>query len=299
MSDTNKPTLENKPSDSAMYVAFCRALSTYDPREEIRGHDALAEIFLPDHFIQALKAPGGPESLRKRFDAGIPGTYEFFTARTAYLDAIVQQALQENIPQLVFLGAGYDSRPYRMRGSIQETWIYELDIESTQLEKQSILQKHKVPIPPQLHYVSINFNTDSIEDVLQKTGYDPDQETLFIWEGVTYYLPKETIDATLQTIRKISSSGSTVCFEYMIDAPDITQRYGVKEALESMRVRYPNEPVMFKIPEGGIPSFLAERGYTLLEHLSPEDMEKRFLTLRDGSLSGKALALFGFVHASI
>ena len=183
---------------------------------------------------------------------------------------------------------------------IQDTRIYELDIESTQQEKRNFLKKHTIPIPPQVEYISINFNKNSIADVLQKSGYDSTQKTLFIWEGVTYYLPDETIDATLQTLRKIAPSGSRICFDYMIDAPDIQSTlWSPKKPWNPCGCAILTEPVRFKIPEGGIPAFLSERGYTLLEHLTPEDMEKQFLKLRDGSLSGKALALFGFVYASI
>ena len=39
-----------------------------------------------------------------------PGAYEFMIARTAFFDRIVEQALKENIEQMVLLGAGYDSQ---------------------------------------------------------------------------------------------------------------------------------------------------------------------------------------------
>jgi len=58
--------------------------------------------------------------------------YEYLIARTAFFDDIVEQALRENIPQIVFLGAGYDSRPYRFKDLIKETSIFELDIHTTQ-----------------------------------------------------------------------------------------------------------------------------------------------------------------------
>jgi len=41
-------SLEDKPSETAMTVAFCRALASVDDREELRGPDYLAEIFLTE-----------------------------------------------------------------------------------------------------------------------------------------------------------------------------------------------------------------------------------------------------------
>ena len=60
-------------------------------------------------------------------------------ARTAYIDAIFKQSLLENIPQIVFLGAGYDTRTYRFRELIKETNIFELDIKPTQQRKKEKL----------------------------------------------------------------------------------------------------------------------------------------------------------------
>ena len=60
-----------------------------------------------------------------------PGAYEFMIARTAFFDRIVEQALKVNIGQLVLLGAGYDSRPYRFGKFIQDTKIFELDAKPT------------------------------------------------------------------------------------------------------------------------------------------------------------------------
>ena len=38
--------VEQKPSESAYTVAFCRALAACDERQELKGHDSLATLFL-------------------------------------------------------------------------------------------------------------------------------------------------------------------------------------------------------------------------------------------------------------
>jgi len=43
-----KASVDERPSESAMTVAYCRALATYEDREEIRGPDVLAELFLTE-----------------------------------------------------------------------------------------------------------------------------------------------------------------------------------------------------------------------------------------------------------
>ncbi|HOV78856.1 MAG TPA: class I SAM-dependent methyltransferase [Bacillota bacterium] len=106
-SDTDK-SLEDQPSDTALTTAFCRALAACERRDEVKGPDYLAEIFIDEEGKKTLRDPAAREWVMKNLMKG--GVYEYFIARTAYIDHIVKQAFQENIPQVVFLGAGYDGK---------------------------------------------------------------------------------------------------------------------------------------------------------------------------------------------
>jgi methyltransferase (TIGR00027 family) len=287
-------SLDDQPSDSALGVALWRAVAAKDPREEIRGSDHLADAFLTDEFRKLVANPAACGWLKQK----VPGNYEFFLARTAWLDEAVRDALQTRTPQIVFLGAGYDSRAYRFSLLIRGTRIFELDIGPTQRRKRQFLEQAGIAVPEQLTFVPIDFTRDRLEDVLTAAGFDPSLRTLFVWEGVTYYLPAEAIDRTLDFVRTHSAAGSLLCFDYLADAPDMMDRYGVKAAITAMQTVYLAEPAKFRIPEGAIEAFLSERGYDLIEHLTEKDMEKRYLTLRDGSLAGKAVACFRLVKAS-
>ncbi len=57
--------------------------------------------------------------------------------------------------------------------------------------------------------------------------------------------------------------------------------------------------LLFGIEEGTIGAFLSSRGLRLVEDLTPEDMERRFLRLRDGSPAGRVVALFHLALASL
>ena len=277
-----KTSVEDKPSESAMTVVFCRALAAREEREERRGPDYLAEIFLIEDSKRPLQDRVSREWVIKNMVT--PKLYGYFMARTAYLDGMFEQALRADTPQIVFLGAGYDSRSYRFRDLIQNTRIFELDAQPTQQRKKELLHKAKISIPKQLTFVSINFKTDPLEEVLSKADFDPNQRTLFIWEGVTYYLPVEVVNNTLNSVKLSSPAGSTICFDYMTQAVPST---------------YTAEPFLFWIEPEKIEPFLAERGYSLEAHLTPEDIERKYLTLPDGSLAGKTLSFFCFVQACV
>lgn len=273
-------SVENKPSETALNVCICRALAAQEDRNEIRGQDFMAELFLPEESKIYLKDAASQKSVIER---GIsPALYAYVIARTAYLDDMVRKALEENVPQIVFLGAGYDSRAYRYHKLIKNTRLFELDIQSTQQQKLKVLSDAKITIPQQLSFVTINFNNEKLEDVLVKAGYNRSLQTLFIWEGVSYYLAEESINETLRFFRDYSATGSTICFDYMT----------VK--MESVHA---GEPFRFWIAPDKINSFLAERGLKMAEHLDNTEMEKRYLTLKDGRLAEKVMARFGLVRA--
>jgi len=117
-------------------------------------------------------------------------------ARTAYFDSLFVDALKNNFPQIVLLGAGYDTRAYRFANLNKGTQISELNIAPTQNRKKGCLKKARIDIPQSVKLVPIDFNNESLKDVLEKTGYQSQGKTLFIWEGVSYYLDAESVDST-------------------------------------------------------------------------------------------------------
>jgi methyltransferase (TIGR00027 family) len=288
-------SVEKLPSETALATATMRALAAHDERDEVRGADYLAEVFLTEDRKAPLKDPALRAWLLENKIA--PGAYEFMIARTAFFDHVVRDALLQEISQIVILGAGYDSRPYRFRELVKDTRIFELDAIPTQLRKKEVLEQAGIPIPDRLAFVPIDFNHEDVKEVLPAAGFSRERRTLFLWEGVTYYLPAEVVDETLRAIRAISPAGSSICFDYASLSLDTLSEEGVVKLRALMKSDHPGEPTKFGIPQGKIDPFLAERGYTVIEHLSSVEMEGRYLTLRDGSILGKVPALFALVHA--
>lgn len=286
--EPEKTSVENHPSETALIVASLRALAFHDEREEIRGRDHLAEIFLTDERKKPLYDPTIRAWIME--NAMPAGMYEYLIARTAYFDRIVERALESDIPQIVFLGAGYDSRAYRFRDRIRSTRIFELDAKPTQERKLDLLRRANIDIPDQVTFAPINFNIDDFGEVLVRNGYIKTEKTTFIWEGVSFYLSKEAVDRTLSQIAAYAPSGSEVCFDF--------QSFS-SEGGQGFRTVTPGETIKFGIGEGRIGEFLAERGFELVEHVTAGDMENRFLRLKDSTLAGKISPALNLVCAVI
>jgi len=294
--ETSRRSVEHQPSETAMATATLRALAAHDEREEIRGADTLAELFLTEDRKAPLKDPAVRQWVIKNRIA--PGAYEFMIARTAFFDDVLRDALL-NVPQIVLLGAGYDSRPYRFKDLAGETRIFELDARPTQVRKKEVLEQAGIPYPAHLLLVPVDFNKDDLRDTLLSAGFSKDQRALFVWEGVTYYLSAKVVEDTLAAIRAIACAGSSICFDYASVSVEALSEEGAKKLREHMQSKFSAEPTRFGIPRGKIDAFLAERGYVVIEHLTHSEMETRYLTLRDGSTAGKVPALFCFVHAAL
>jgi len=295
----SKKSVEQKPSETAIFGALHRAIANKEFRNESFGSDYLAEYFLPSHFKFFIKSKKIRANMKNKFNKLLPGLHEYVIARTAFFDGIFINALNKNIPQIVLLGAGYDSRAYRFAKLNSETKIFELDIAPTQNRKKKCLKRAQVEIPKHVALVPINFNKESLKDILEKAGYESHEKTLFLWEGVSYYLESESVDATLEFVSHSSHNESAIALDYAITiSEENINYYGVKEFFQTMKKHHANEELMFAIKEGKIESFFKQRGLKIVNHLDNKEIEKTFLLNENGSLIGQITGLFRFVMAS-
>jgi len=162
------------------------------------------------------------------------------------------------------------------------------------------LEKAGIGIPKHVQFVPINFNKELLKDVLERAGYAHNVKTLFIWEGVIYYLEPEAVDATLEFINNSSHNESIIAFDYVISITEENMKhyYGAKEFAQTWRKHRSGEPFRFAVDEGKIASFLEQRGLKIVKHLDNTDIENSFLLNENGSLIGRINGSFRFVSAS-
>jgi len=284
---------DKRASRTAVYAAVHRYVASREADPRFRGPDHLAGMFLPPLGRLFLRFPFMHRRIRRK----IHGVYEYVTARTMFFDGLFKEALADDIPQIVFLGAGYDTRALRFADSIRHTKIIELDAPKIQAHKKKILQKQGIQPPPQLSFAPIDFARQSLEQALAQAGYEKSFKTLFIWEGVVYYLPEQAVKDTLAFIRNNAGPGSYVAFDYFYKSAveGESELYGAKQATAS--AESVGEPFQFGIAENGFQNFAAENGFHVWSHYTPEEFEQAYLRAEDGAFFGK---MFGFAcHACL
>jgi methyltransferase (TIGR00027 family) len=207
---------ENQASRTARSMAMFRALESARPAKERLFADEFAAMFLSPPMRLAARIAGKSAPLRNSLIAWIdrrwPGARASAVARTCFIDRALGQALMAEIKQVVILGAGYDSRAYRIEG-IEGARVFEVDRGETQMMKRRVLMQRLCPLPPHVVFVETDFMTQTLGDVLTSAGFDPGRKAFFIWEGVTNYLDERAIDATLRFVGG-NAPGSQIVFTY-------------------------------------------------------------------------------------
>ena len=295
-----KKRIDQKPSETALFAALRRTIANKEFKSGKLGPDDLAEYFLPPHFRFFLKFKRIRGKIKNKLNGLLPGLNEYMIARTAFFDRLFLDALKNKTPQIVLLGAGYDSRAYRFAKLNQGTRIFELDAPPTQDRKKKCIRKAQIDISENVIFVPINFNQESIKNKLEKAGYKHDQNTLFIWEGVSYYLELESVETTLEFVRQASHEETFIGFDYTTSISDdnMDNFYGVREFTQAMNHHHANEELMFSIDDSKTASFLEQRGLKIVSHLDNKEIERTFLLDENGSQIGQITGHFRFVLAS-
>jgi methyltransferase (TIGR00027 family) len=181
-----------------------------------------------------------PRAFRYPFEGGIPKQYET-SARVTFFDTVVDRYLAE-VSQFVILGAGFDTRAFRLP---KETRVhsFEVDAPRTQALKREMLSKAGLQ-EEGVTFVSADFEQQDWLSRLVESGFDPGKPALFLWEGVTMLLTQEAVEATL---RKIAScaSGSVVAFDYL--TTEVLESQALSSRLARAGLRAAGEPLKFGI----------------------------------------------------
>ena len=271
---------QNQSSQSALGVALFRAIESQKLEARRICYDPYARAFIPtvSYILVKLIVDSG---IYERLG---PGAVGFITVRERYIDDYLKTGLTEGLDQVVLLGAGFDTRAYRIPG-IEKTRVFEVDHPATQAVKLTRLKKVIDPLPAYVTFLPVDFNTQSFGEQLQRGGYNEQAKTMFIWQGVTYFLEAKAVDSTLDFIANHSGPGSSVIFDYMYNEifQDPNNSYGksLKRAGKMSGEKY-----MFGIDEGQVEPFLTRRGFRNVNNVTLEQLKQFYFT---GANAGRAV----------
>jgi methyltransferase (TIGR00027 family) len=205
-------------------------------------------------------------------------------SRSRYTEDRLEEVIRQGVRQYVLLGAGFDTFAFRCPDLLARLQVFEVDHPTTQAMKRERIARPGWTIPPQLHFVPVDFNAESVADGLRRSAYDPHALTLFSWLGVTYYLLREVVFDTLRAIIGIAPAGSTVIFDYMDADAFIPERTAKRSRLMQHGARRVGEPMKTGFDPQTLDDDLDRLGLTLQENLSPADIQARYFQNRTDRL---------------
>jgi methyltransferase (TIGR00027 family) len=264
---------QEQSSRSAEGVAGLRAIEAQKPEAERICYDPYAQVLIHRGILFALSKLVITSGLYERI---APGATAFVAVRERYVDDFLKTSLNEGLDQVVILGAGFDTRAYRMAG-IEKTRVFEIDHPATQEVKLKRLKKVFDPLPEHVTFLPVDFNTQTLNERLLAGGYNEQGKTLFIWQGVTYFLTSEGVDSTLAFIANHSGAGSAVIFDYFYN--EILRDPNNSYAKSLRRAgQLSGEEYMFGIDRGQIETFLSQRGFCDVQNMTLDDLKQIYFT---------------------
>lgn len=292
---------EGKTSSTAEAVCAFRSIAALDPDPKTRNPDYMAKHFVNPAMVGIIPGLGMKfDTAKISIDLQDTGVFYYVNARTHHMDQLLRQALDDGATQVVILGAGFDSRAYRFHEQYPRVHFFEIDLPATSKDKQNRVQKILEGNPDWVTYVPIDFNTQTLDEVLTTAGFTKNQKTFYLWEGVTYFISGTGVVNTLKFIAEHSAPGSQLVFDYMLE--DVVQgrdysAYGSRMTV--FWVALQGEPYVFGIAPENLESFVSQRGMRLISDLGPDQLSQRYLIDSQGQPRGKIAEFLRIVHAEV
>lgn len=202
-------------SKTAQFMALFRALETTRPARRRLFGDPFAAGFLDPPLRRLVRWSANPAAgwlVCAFIDRFWPGARTSGVARTRLIDDWVGEAVATGARQVVLLGAGFDSRAWRLP-ALEGVRIFEIDHPATAAEKRARMASVGAD-PSRVTAVALDLDRASVEHHLAAAGFDPSQSTVVVWEGVTNYLNKAAVDAVLAWAGTLAA-GSRLIFTYV------------------------------------------------------------------------------------
>lgn len=201
---------------TALLTAALRAAET-------RRDDRLYE----DPYAARLAGDIGPALLGEVWRAtfppdrprSLPSTPDYNAIRTRFFDDYLRQATADPaLAQVVLAPAGMDSRAYRLQWP-DHVRYFEVDRPAVLAYKRERLGE----VEPRVAHrsVAVDLTDDDWESQLVAAGYDPTLPSVWLLEGLLYYIPEADVHRILRRVRAIAAPHSRVAAD-VVNAAALT-----------------------------------------------------------------------------
>ncbi|GAA2921246.1 class I SAM-dependent methyltransferase [Kitasatospora cinereorecta] len=198
---------------TALLVAAARAIETH-------RDDSLARDVYAEHFVRAAPAcadwPVSIQQVPEGDDNPLWGRFaRYFGLRTRVLDDFLHRSVGTGVRQVVLLGAGLDTRAFRL-DLPSNCVVFEIDRAGVLAFKEQVLtdlsaapKAKRIPVP-------VDLRADWVT-ALTSVGFDPAAPSVWLAEGLLFYLPGPVETYLIDTVDRLTTGGSALAFEAKLE----------------------------------------------------------------------------------
>ena len=263
------------PDNTAVRVALWRALHV--------------EVDSPPHVLEdevGLKLAAPDDGWRGRPDMS-PFTRPFrasILARARFIEDLVAEQAARGVGQYVILGAGLDTFAQRRPELASRLVVFEIDQPGPQEWKRRRLVDVGFGVPSFLRFVPVDFEAgDPWCERLAASGFDLERAAVVASMGVSMYLTRDAITATLHQAAALAP-GSTLVMSFMlpIELLDPEARPGVERAIEGARAS--GTPFISFLTPTEMLALARDAGFREAQHVSAAMLAQRYFAGRTDGL---------------
>lgn len=269
--------MTNPATRTAFGTMLLAAVETNFPPGRSFTRDALAASVLPlrMRMVAAATRVGWIRGrMLGRIERDHPGTWAGIACRKTFIDEQLGAALDQGVGAVVDLGAGLDTRAYRIPGCARAPF-FEVDLPENIGHKRAWIARTLGDTPAHVRLVPVDFDREDLGEALAASGLPTTAPSFVIWEGVTQYLSEAGVRATLAGLGRLPA-GSRLVFTYvredfvagreMHGLPGVYRRLVVDEGLWH-----------FGLAPEAVDEFVGAYGWRVVEHVGAPEFMARYV----------------------
>jgi methyltransferase (TIGR00027 family) len=269
-----KSMREASPSRTALRVAVRRAAHQVLDHPTVFNDPLALAVIGPE--LAAQVTSGETQS-------AYPTLRAFLAVRSRFAEDELAGAVARGVRQYVILGAGLDTFAYRNPYGDLRLRVFEVDHPATQAWKRDQLASVGIATPPNLTFVTADFERQTLGDALKSADFPAGEKTFFSWLGVTPYLSRAAFNHTMQFIASMPRE-SGVVFDYAIAAGSLSPEELAARDHLARRVALAGEPFQLFFEPEELAGALRAMGFRHLEDLAPSELNLRYFSNRADGL---------------
>ncbi|MEN6342706.1 MAG: class I SAM-dependent methyltransferase [Methanospirillum sp.] len=286
------------PREMAEGIALQRYAESNLPADERIFFDPLAVHFIdPRKIAWARDHPAETRAMVEELERTTPGWSNSIRARVRYFDDAAERAARDGVHQMVVLGAGYDTRAYRIDAVKDSVRVFEVDRPAILERKADVLTRVLGATPDHVTAVPLDLEHEDPWDGMARAGFTADLSTLFVLEGLVMYLPRDAVERLFDGIARHAPADSSLLFDCVPHslADGTLEKEGARNILAYTVER--GEPILSGFADGEVEPFLARLGFSGVTVVSSSEYGRMYY---HGKNAGRRVSsLLTFVRAEV